>query len=284
MKLTILLIGIAALIQSNAAAPCSSITIASHVQDSEVLKKDVPSPYQLAIDRDTNTLFFSYTSNKDNTFDSVYISLKDKTSDTIPGVAGGFANAVDHQKQIVYIGGSDGIYKFDYESKEAVKQNITDKNIWQLFFKDGLYFTTYPDEKAYLYKDGIVKLVPGLEDKKAMLVALDKNDDLVYSQGGELMKLVKGQVVNIGDYNVNAFNTDASGNLYFSTPEAIYKFVDGRPKKVTSIDNIYGFAIEGENTFIYAGDSSVVRLRPTPELCADDEKENEVIYANTYNA
>lgn len=278
MKQILLLFGVA-LIKSSVADSCRGITIGGRLQEVELLKNDVQSPYQLAIDRDTNTLFFSYTANKEETFKTVYVNLKDKTSGTVSGVSGGFSNAVDNQKQIVYIGGNDGIYKFDYATKAAVQLDITDKSIWQMFFKDGLYFTTYPDEEAYLYKDGVVKLVPELKKVKAMVVGVDKNNVLYFSQGGELKKVESGGIVDLGSYSVNAFNTDADGNLYFSTSEAIYKLVDGKVKKVTAIDDIYGFAIESDNTFIYAGETTVMKLKPTPTICAEDEKANEISYS-----
>ncbi|KAL0831660.1 hypothetical protein ABMA28_002432 [Loxostege sticticalis] len=270
MNLAILL-AVAALVGGNAADECRGFYRVPS-RDGQVLKDGVDSPYQLALDTDTNTLFFSYSTEGENeAFQSMYLNLKDGTSGIIRGVASGFAHAYDSQHQIVYIGGSDGIYKFDYDTKTAVNLNITDGNIWQMFYRNGLYFTTYPEEKSFVYKNGKVERVKELKRNKTMLMAVDEDGSLFFVHDGGLKRVKNGEIVAVGDYNVNAFNTYA-GKLYFSTPTAIYMVSEGAVKKVVSFANTFGFAIENHQQLIYAADRSVVRVTLTHDMCVDDKE------------
>nr|AAF89672.1 diapause-associated protein [Ostrinia furnacalis] len=252
-----------------------------------VLMKDVEKPYQLGLDRDTNTLFFSYTVDEqrrregdDNAFRSAYVNLKDGTSGTIPGVHNGFANAYDTQQKIVYIGGDTGVHKFDYRTKTASNLNITESNIWQMFYKNGLYFTTYPDQKAFVYKNDRLRLVPELMDVKATLVALEKGDSIVYSLDGDLRRTSEGRVYELGSYNVNGFNTDVNGDLYFSTSDAIYQVDGNTVQKFAAFPDIYGFAFEGDKQIIYGTENSVMRLTLTSDMFGDDNKTKDEVSNN----
>ncbi|KAL4706623.1 hypothetical protein ACJJTC_009035 [Scirpophaga incertulas] len=270
--MTVLLLLIPALFaigQCRMVKPCNgSVTIENVVQNQNVLIANVSMPYQFAIDYDTNTLFFSYTANKEEMFESNYLNLKDYTNGVIKGVSGGFAHAVDTGKQIVYIGGSNGIYTFDYNTKKATNIHITSDSIWQLFYKDGLYFTTHPDEKVYIYKDGQVTLVPELAHTKAMLVAVDNRKNMFYYRSSELHMLQNGTNFKLGDYVINAFNADIHGNIYFSSPSAIYRIKENNEiVKMITLPNVFGFAVKSDNTLIYGTENNIIELVPTKEMC-----------------
>ncbi|CAK1546133.1 unnamed protein product [Leptosia nina] len=256
---------------------CSGVILRNVNHEKEVLKADVGSPYQLAMDYDTNTLFFSYSTEDENVFRSAFINLKTNEFANIPGVSGGFANAVDSRKHIVYIGGRDGIYKFDYDTKTARHQYTTD-NIWQLFYKDRLYYSRYPDEKAFVFTDGDFKLVPELADTRAMLLSVDNYENIYFSNSSGLFvhKKGNGEVINIGEFGVNGFTTDFNGNVYFSTPNAIYNIDvnEKKVKRVAAVDSIYGVAIESDGGIIYASHDSVIRLKSTGTVCPGTDVEN----------
>ncbi|XP_047528913.1 ommochrome-binding protein-like [Vanessa atalanta] len=281
MKLLVLLVVLAysataRIIDEN----CDGIIVHNINHIKEVLKENIDSPYQLAIDYDTNMLFFSYSS-YDNVskFISAYINLKTNEFQIINGINGGFANGVDGRSNTVYIGGNDGIYKFDFESKRAQHIDGTTHNIWQMFFKNDLYYTNYPQENVYVYKDGESERVPELLETKAMLVAIDNNDNIYYSNSSGLFvhKKAKNYVSYLGDYNLNGITSDISGNLFFSTPDGIYSIDDKskRIEKLATITNIYGVAVESDGNIIYASQDSIVRLKPTKTHCFVNEKSGE---------
>lgn len=253
---------------------CDGVVVHNINHQKEILKENVGSPYQLAIDYNTNTLFFSYSTHATTTtFASAYLNLKSNDFGIIEGINGGFANTVDSDGNRVYLGGSDGIYKFDYDSKKAVHIDETSHNIWQMFFKGDLYYTTYPEEHVYVYKENKQQRVAELADTHGMLVALDNDDNIYFSNSTGLFvyKKVKDYILFLGDYNLNGITSDVNGNLYFSTPNGLYS-IDSESKKIDDIatlDNVYGLAVEADGSIIYASEDSVVRLKPTKTKCLD---------------
>ncbi|XP_053603959.1 ommochrome-binding protein-like [Plodia interpunctella] len=243
--------------------------------EKETLVTGYDSPYQLAIDPATNTLFFSYSTEiLGDGFKSVYLDLKTKTHEEIPVHGGGFAHAVDVRNNIVYIGSTEsGISKFDYQTKKAVPLDLTKEGIWQMFFKDGLYFTTYPSESAYLYKDGVVKKVEELKNTRSLTLGVDNHFNIFFSNssGFFIYKKDSGVTTHVADYVANAFTSDPNGNLYFSTPSGLYSVDENLiVKAILEESNIYGMVIEGEKTIIYASKDSVIRLKPRSECIQDD--------------
>ncbi|XP_039749549.1 ommochrome-binding protein-like [Pararge aegeria] len=277
MKFIILL---SLLAYANARIPienCDGIVVHNIKHEQQVLKNDIKSPYQLALDYNTNTLFFSYSSSDpEKSFESAYINLKTNEFKIITGINGGFANAVDEKQNIVYLGGRDGIYQFDYETKVATHIDGTDHNIWQLFYKKDLYYSKYPEEHVYIFKDHQSHRVPELIDTQGMLVAVDNFDNIYFSNSSGLFvhKKIKNYISYVGDYNINGFTCDVNGKIFFSTPDGLF-YIDDSTKKVeklTSIETVYGVAIEADGSIIYASEDSLIRLKPTKTYCYSNEK------------
>lgn len=243
--------------------------------EKEILKSNLESPYQLAIDHDTNTLFFSYTARNEEMFKTAYLSLKTGEYGIVSGIHEGFANAVNSKSGIVYMGGEDGIYQFNYDTKIATNLHIITQNanVWQMFYKDGLYFTTYPEEKAYLYKNGEMVEVPEVQNIKVMIIAVNNDNNIVYhnSSGLYMNNKAKGNSILLNSAVVNGITADIEGNLYFSNSSGIY-YLNDKTKEVeelAKIDNIYGVAIESNGNIIYASEDSIIRLKPSKKVCID---------------
>ncbi|CAH2105602.1 unnamed protein product [Euphydryas editha] len=256
---------------------CDGVIVHNIHHNKEIIKENIDSAYQLAIDYDKNMLFFSYSSyDSQSTFRSAYINLKTNELKIVEDINGGFANAVDSQTKTVYLGGNDGIYKFDYVTNKAIHIDGTTDNIWQMFVKKDLYYTIYPDENVYVFKNGQTQRVPELLKTKAMLVALDNNDNIYFSNSSGLFvyKKAKDYVSFLGDYNLNSITSDINGNLFFSTPSGIYSIDDKSKtiKNLVSIDNIYGVVVEKDGNIIYSSRDSIVRLKPSKKTCFANEK------------
>ncbi|XP_045780199.1 ommochrome-binding protein-like isoform X1 [Maniola jurtina] len=260
---------------------CIGATVIHNIKyEHEILKK-LRIPYQLAMDYNTNTLFFSYSKdNKDIIYESAYINLKTNEFGTIHGIATGFANAVDEHGNVVYLGASDGIYQFNYETKVATRLNGTDDTIWQLFFKKDLYYTKFPEEEIYIFKNNQSHRVPELIDTNGRFVAVDNSDNIYFSNttGLFIHKKITDNTSFVGNYyDVNGFTYDINGALFFSTPQAIYYINDSiqEVEKIASFDSLYGIAIEADGTIIYALEDSLVRLKPTNTYCYSNETKNQ---------
>lgn len=237
----------------------------------EVLLDNIESPYQLAIDRDTNTLFFSFTARTDEMFKTAYFSLTTGRYAIVRGIRGGFANAVD--TNTVYMGGEDGIYTFDYATKTAnASSHIKEKvNVWQMFYKDGLYFTTYPEEKAYVYKNNRTVEVSALQNIKAMLIAVTNENDILYFNSSGTFLYTRNDYKHTlkNDDIANGFATDMNGNVYMSSQNVIYYFNEHSQEfeRLAKINDVYGIAIDSDGKIIYASKKSINRVIPAKGNC-----------------
>lgn len=251
---------------------CDLVSIHNINHEKQVLLKNKNSPYQMTIDYDTNTLYFSYTASGelDDTFKSAYINLKTNEYSTIPGISGGFASAVDRHSQKVYLGGGDGVYEFDVSTHKATHIDRNGNNIWQMFFSDKLYYTAYPAEQVYTFKDGLSNLLPELQDTKALLVATDSKNNLYFKNSSGLFyyKKSNSETVFLGDYNINSLTADINNNLYFSTPGGFYNIDKNQGvNKLADVYDVYGLVVESDNNLIYATSNSIIRLTPTKKEC-----------------
>ncbi|XP_048007601.1 ommochrome-binding protein-like [Leguminivora glycinivorella] len=252
---------------------CDLISIGNVVYQKDVLKDNINDPYQMAIDYNTNTLFFSHSrdnpKNNEDVFESAYLNLDTNEYNIIPGIIGGFAAAVDNTKHKVYLGGRNGIYEYNYESKKAVHVNPKGYSIWQLFFKDKLYYTAYPQERVYTFVDGKSELVSELKRTMAQLVALDNNYNMYFSNSSGLFCLNKSDKnsVQLGDYTINSFTADKNGNLYFTTPSAFYKINEKNVHLLAHVDDVFGLVVDGENNFIYGTGDKIIKISRKENKC-----------------
>jgi ligand-binding sensor domain-containing protein len=246
------------------------ISIRNISYEQELLKDNMNSPYQMVIDYDTNTLFFSYTANsEDNMFKSVCLNLNSNEYRPIPGIKGGFAAAVDRNSHKVYLGGRDGIYEYDYATHKATNVNPDGHNIWQMFAKDTLYYTAYPEERVYSFEGGNSAIVPELKRTMVLQIAIDNNNNMYFSNSSGLFfsRKFDKEIIKLGEYNVKSFTSDFNGNLYFSTTSSFYEIdIKQNVNKLVEVDND-GMVVEKDNNFIYASRNSIIRLKATKKQC-----------------
>lgn len=259
---------------------CDGIVINNVIHEQQVLK-EIHAAYQLTIDYNTNTLFFSYSDDKSGSaYDSAYINLNTNESKIIKGINGGFASAVDEIQKVVYLGGKDGIYRFDYATKVATHIDGTNHNIWQMFFKKYLHYTTYPEEEVYIFKELQSSRVPELNSTKGLLIAVDNYDNIYFwnSTGLFVHNNADDQVTFVGDYDVNGFTSDSKGKVFFSTGDGLY-YINDDTKKVETLalignGEVFGMAVEADGSIIYASLNSLIRLKPTNVNCYNNDNKN----------
>lgn len=260
---------------------CEGIIVDNISHEKVVLKEYLDKPYQLSMDYNNNVLYFSYTKGGPDPFALAYINLKTNEFGSITGVSGGFASAVDDKTHSVYFGGRNGIYKLDPETKRATNQDVTSKDIWQMFSKDGIYFTTYPEEQAYIYKNDQVSKVTEIGNTRALLIGVDNNSNILFSNSSGLFYYTKndGKTAHIADHTLNGITTDSNGKIFFSTPTGMFSFNDQTKevKRLATVINMYGMAVESDGSFLYASDNSIIRLKSTGKECLtniEDKNDN----------
>ncbi|XP_004925862.1 ommochrome-binding protein [Bombyx mori] len=252
------------------------ITIIAFVhgnQEVEVLKDNVHNASQLVVDYQTNTLFFSHSSlfEGKTVLKSAYLNLNTKEFGEISGINSGVATAYDRSKNVVYLGGQDGIYKFNHATKSAKNLRITNYSIRQMFHSPthGLFFTTFnPEEKAFVYSYGQVgDIVPELTDIKTSLIADSKKYNIYFANSAGIFVLtnINGVLfkVHLHVIPVNGFASDFDDRLYFSTPNAIF-FINENGGileevfRVEESETILGLAFTADGNMIYALDDKIM--------------------------
>lgn len=242
--------------------------------EKQVLKTTVENPSDFSIDYDKNNLFYCYSEydGEKTVLKIAYLNLDSLTSVEVTGVEDPITSAIDNKNHRVYIGGKDGIYNFDYDTKKVIKLDIDAKNIWHVVYKDGLYFTTYtPDEQAFYakYFDKIQKLTDD-NNPRIRILGIDYDNTIYFANSTGLFYMQKSTgkaTLLVEDIVINAFNADKIGELYFSTPSSLYH-IKTKSKSIEKLaefhDNVmWGFAIDGNGNIIYGSeDNSIVKLIP----------------------
>ncbi|CAB3236897.1 unnamed protein product [Arctia plantaginis] len=254
----------------------SCILIRDTYYEKELLNNNVYLPYQLSIDYSINTLFFTYTGKSTTSEDLLslsykvaFLDLETKYLGHVNDVNGGFATAVDNINGSVYIGGANGIYLLSKEWVTARNLDVIDLNIFQMFYRDGLYFTIFPEEEVFLYQDKKVWEIPEFYVKdKVKMFAVKKDGVFVFSNSSGLYSYneTTRAVLKCGNYTVTGFTSDASNNLYFSTLNSIYYFGDSI-EELANLGDLFGLAIAKNGDFIYALKDSIYRLKPNKDKC-----------------
>lgn len=231
-----------------------------------VLADNLNAPFQLAVDYQSHVLFFSTDTEIDFSSESSYLNLDTGDSVIIRNLPGGFANAVDGNNHIVYLGGRNGVYIYDYRTESAKMYSARGISVWQLFYKDYLYFTEHTREIAYVFtdKNGTFKEVPQLKGVKVLVLGVDKNDTIYFSNSSGLFNVKKGgsRISKLGKWNAAAFTTGPDGNLFFCTNRGLFLISNDKIILLGLIQPVYGMAIDRNGEIIYTNSHQIIKLQP----------------------
>ncbi|GBP60298.1 Ommochrome-binding protein [Eumeta japonica] len=246
---------------------CDGIILRGKYHEKEVLADNLDRPYLLIVDFHKNVLYFSYSASpEDDKFISCYLDLNTKELGNITQVDNGFAQAVDQDRHEVYIGGSDGIFKFFYNNKTVERAGAEGVNIWSMFYKDQLYYTSFPQQFIYTLKNGEAAEVEYMKGHKADFFVIDKDDYTLFKNESGLYGKAKGsedEDVYDEDIIVRALITDLNGLPYVCGVNGVY-FLNKDDKileKIGDLDECFGLAFDKDNNMIYSDPIQVVRLK-----------------------
>lgn len=250
---------------------CIGIFINGKPKKKHVILADVNVPYKLTIDRNKNTLFFCINADEfsDQTFQSVVLNLDTGFANIVPGMRNGFASAVDQVNGDVYLGGSDGIYKYNYSTNDIDKSALIHRlDIFDMFFKEKLYFVDTAKQNLYVYKDKGKCVVPGARQHLIQHFVIDANRDLYFVNATGLFVLGNGckspMLINGTDISIRGATTDAFGTPYFVARDGIYG-IDKEMNELVmlfAVDDAYGLAFDANNNIVYSDARTVNRLEP----------------------
>lgn len=236
-----------------------------------IVKHGIYYPRSMAYDHSTTSLFFSYCPDIENySVRSAKINLNTNEFEDIEGVHNGFAQTVDVDTKDVFIGGSEGVYKYDKVNNKAESYGANGTSIWKLFSKDVVYFTEYPTQFLYKIVNGAVYRVRDVEETKVKNFVIDDHDYLYFTNSSGLFRQkrdTKDAVYYEGtvDMYISGLSVNNLGDVYASTDTGIYLVKRNRQYLVKVVDVYYSYGVtfDGQNDFIYSNETAILRLKPS---------------------
>ncbi|XP_072945190.1 ommochrome-binding protein-like [Epargyreus clarus] len=243
----------------------------------EVLLTLSHSPNQLAVDKNTNTLYFSFDSGQGEYVPGVF-KIDTKKLTVLKGIKDAFSIASHPTIEEIYFGGSHGIYKYNTVLKNLKRLDVTNLDIWWLVIKKKLYFIKFPSLNAYYYENRTVRPIPQLRNNSVNQFLFDEVDNIFFINGSGLYGL------NNNSYNAKLLRDhprflgmaiDNQGLVHLCSEDGIYvisKIVQ-KVKRILSVQGVLGLTFDKDNNLIYSDSHEIIRLVP-----ASREKPNKIEY------
>lgn len=252
-----------------------AVTIKGVSYNKNVILADVNIPYKLSLDRGRNKLFFCINADEfsDQSFHSVILDLDTRLTSVVPSIRNGFASAVDQTSGAVYLGGSDGIFKFNYDTQDIEKPALVKGiDIFDMYFNRYLYFIDTANQNLYVYKASCNKIIPEVEGYMIHHFVVNNYRDLIFVSPMGVFSLPKGArspvMYQNGEFNFRGATTDVNGVPYFIARDGIYT-IDEESKqlvRILRIENGYGLAFDKDNNIVYSDERTVTKLIPCESL------------------
>ncbi|XP_064074786.1 uncharacterized protein LOC113396032 [Vanessa tameamea] len=245
---------------------CDRLKIGENWYEREILVSDLGRPYNLNIHKATNTLFFSYTQPEtysDVDFQLAYYNLDSNDYHNIIGIRGGCAVAIDQASDVIYLGGSEGIYKYNMLTRLADVYKEDGVNIWSLFYRRNLFYISYPDQRLYMEFDGTFVSVKEFNDIEIDHFHINNDNDIYFSNKTGLYK-TNNSAKNIEVVNdlilVRQIVEDVDENLYVCSNLGLYLVRKHGIERISDIKNVHGLTFDRDNNYILSDEKNIMKL------------------------
>ncbi|CAK1587305.1 unnamed protein product [Parnassius mnemosyne] len=224
------------------------------------------SPNQLAVNKLTNTVYFSYDSGQGEYIPAA-VQIDTKKVTILKGVKDAFAVTNDPINNEMYFGGSNGIYKYNPALQSLKRLTLKNLDIWWLFFKRLIYFIRFPSLNVYYYHNRSVKPLIPLKNVTVNQFVLDNDENIFFINGTGLygIKNGKSDIILLRD-NPRFLGMAANnkGHVYLCSENEIFvisKMIQ-KVKKIVNIQGVLGMTFDKDNNMIYSDSHEIVRLLP----------------------
>jgi hypothetical protein len=254
---------------------CEGIQVDGKVHEEEVLINGIDRPYQLSYHglNKSYELYFSYNTGRHNesSFEIGYSKKGWVLPSPIKNVTNGFATAINHRHGTIYFGGSNGIYIQNISTPGKVRLLIEGYDIWDMFFKDELYFISFPKRQLHKHCSNNTEIQKHLHNK-IFHFAIDGDEDQFVTNKTGLYMIKNGTHHPIhlkGPTIFRAIEVNNKGIAHFCGQNEIYVVdkKDHKLREIASIKNIFGLTFDEEDNIIYSDPHQIVRL--LPKSCKD---------------
>ncbi|CAK1540916.1 unnamed protein product [Leptosia nina] len=244
----------------------------------EILWSHVGRAFNLNIHKASNSLLFSFSvleSYSDLNFLLAYYNIDTKDYSVIAGIPDGCAVAIDQKNDEIFLGGSDGIYKYNMITKIADFHKEKGKNIWNLFFKRNLFYINYPDQQLYMEIDDKFAKVKEFEATQIDYFHICNNNDIIYANKTGLYKFENGpsRAYAINELiSVRQITEDIEGNVYVCSNIGIFRYDKEKLHKILDIRNLHGLAFDRDNSLIVSDEKRIFKLVESHIGCIEEEQ------------
>ncbi|XP_023936719.2 ommochrome-binding protein-like [Bicyclus anynana] len=248
------------------------VKVGNKLYKKHVVLADVNIPFKFSIDRNSNKLFFCMNADEfsDQSFQNVILDLNTESVNIVPNIRNGFASAVDQNTGSVYLGGSDGIYLYNYQTHDVEKPPIVQGvDVFDMYFKDNLYFVDTTNLDLHVLKNNQKTIVSSVEEYGIHHCVIDGSDNLILVNPAGVYLMAKEAKSptrfcnNIE--NIRGITTDIHGQPFLIAQHGIYA-IDCKNNQVTMVlplENGYALAFDKDNNIIFSDGRSVVKLIPS---------------------
>lgn len=228
--------------------------------------------------RSSNTLFYSFEPlfEDEEYYKTGFVKLEGDSSTHVinSGQIFNFGTFdIDQDNDLIYIGGSDGIYVIDAKTNKMLSYSSRGDTITNIFFKNFVYFTKY-NEKGIVVKNGDY-FRTYYEDVYVKNFIVTKYDVFVilsntglYVGKGDAMHKISSNVF------IRGITMDLDGNIYAWWIDELYKVVLGSKLKyselvkVAEIPIIGALAFDNRNNILFTLDKSLYVMKKTNSNCS----------------
>ncbi|XP_013194139.1 ommochrome-binding protein-like [Amyelois transitella] len=223
------------------------------------------SPNQLAVDKTSNTLYFSFDFGQGEYVPAI-LRIKTKNLTVLQGPKDAFAIAVNDTSGEVYFGGSHGVYKYNSFLKSLKILAVNNLDIWWLHVKNQmLYFIRFPSLQAFCYHNRTLKPVERLLSLSVQQFIVDDHDNIFFinSTGLYGVKNDSKTIISLkNDVKFIGMAIDNKGDVFASAEDGIYivNRIITKVKRVVNIPGVLGLTFDKNNYLIYSDSHEINRL------------------------
>ncbi|KAI5641046.1 ommochrome-binding protein-like [Phthorimaea operculella] len=240
--------------------------------DKDLISCNLGTPINLMYYKYKNAIYFSHTLKNETEVDFAIMSchLDEKKCTDVKGIPGGYALAYDMGNDDIFMGGHDGIYKYNFLTKKADFFAERGKSIWALFVRSNFYYIEYPTQKLFWYIDDTFVPVAIAIDIEIDQFFVSRLGDIYFANKTALYKVTKlarerREVILNDDLIIRQIAEDNDGEVYFCANDGIY--MEQKPanhlKKLADIDQPFGLAFDQHDHVIYSDKDCIFRLIPS---------------------
>lgn len=252
---------------------CTGVTFGNRYAELSVLKEGINRIRDLVYNQNDHTIYFTYNLiSRPPSSSAGYVTVGNREAGVIDGIKNARTIAVDQTNNVVFIGGSDGIYTLN-DKKVPVKLPGVNDNIVCLFFKDGILYYTNHRRQTFKYEnDGV--LLPELHESVVDSFVIDNDDNILFTHNRTLFRVKVGtRAINIHEhYDVDFLTTDTNGNAFIGSNDGVYVYNKYKfnLQKVSDLRTLTDMTFNKINEPIYAVADKIIQLNFKPIACTEN--------------